>query len=241
MDGSLTVKPHLGWSLVTEPSVYTMRSCGLLFSWMRSLISDSVLPLAILRSAFPSFLAGVSHRDAGIGFGTFPIPLVCLSSVSWHTCSFESSAWPIQNLPCPSLHPLVSSWLCGVGCGDVWQHWSILWPAPLSVWFALNNNNNNEYLERLTCTGPKRLHVHYKYIVKIQCIQHECTHARTHADVRMHARAHTHTHTPVAYQGNETEEKVFKMRISLLNLIKHGRFIVFGKDWMFLGDSNVTL
>ena len=36
------------------------------------------------------------------------------------------------------------------------------------------NNNNNEYLERLTRTGPKRLHVLYKYIfVKIQCIQHE--------------------------------------------------------------------
>ena len=34
--------------------------------------------------------------------------------------------------------------------------------------------NNNEYLERLTRTGPKRLHVLYKYIfVKIQCIRHE--------------------------------------------------------------------
>ena len=29
---SLTVKPHPDWSLVTEPSVYTMRSCDLLFS-----------------------------------------------------------------------------------------------------------------------------------------------------------------------------------------------------------------
>ena len=57
--------------------------------------------------------------------------------------------------------------------------------------------------------------------VKIQCIQHECTHTRTHthrlAHARTHARthAHTHTHTPVAYQGNEgneTEEKVFKKR-----------------------------
>ena len=33
----------------------------------------------------------------------------------------------------------------------------------------LYNNNNNEYLERLTRTGPKRLHVLYKYVfVKIQ-------------------------------------------------------------------------
>ena len=54
-----------------------------------------------------------------------------------------------------------------------------------------NNNNNDEYLECLTRTGPKRLHVLCKYIfVKIQCIQHECTHTRTHA--RTHARTHTH-------------------------------------------------
>ena len=67
-----------------------------------------------------------------------------------------------------------------------------------------DNNNNNEYLERLTHTGPKCLHILYKYIfVRIQCIQHECRHT------------HTHTHTPVAYQGNqgnETEERVFKKR-----------------------------
>ena len=51
-------------------------------------------------------------------------------------------------------------------------------------------NNNNEYLERLTRTGPKRLHVLYKYIlVKIQCIQHECT--------RTHTQTHTHTQAPV--------------------------------------------
>ena len=30
---------------------------------------------------------------------------------------------------------------------------------------ALNYNNNNEYLERLTRTGPKRLHVLYEYIL----------------------------------------------------------------------------
>ena len=38
---------------------------------------------------------------------------------------------------------------------------------------------------------------------------HTHTHARTHT----HAHTHTqHTHTPVAYQGNETEETVFKKR-----------------------------
>ena len=33
-------------------------------------------------------------------------------------------------------------------------------------------------------------------------------HTRTHT----HRLAHAHTHTPGAYQGNETEEKVFKKR-----------------------------
>ena len=67
-------------------------------------------------------------------------------------------------------------------------------------------NNNNEYLERLTRTGPKRLHVLYKHIfVKIQCIQHGCTHTRgTHTQTR--TRMHTHTdtteYTQVAYQGS---------------------------------------
>ena len=89
----------------------------------------------------------------------------------------------------------------------------------------VDNNNNDEYLEILTRTGPKRLHVLYKHIfVKIQCI-HGCTHTHTYAHTqtrtRTHARArtyththtHTHTHIPVAYQGNqgnETEEKFFK-------------------------------
>ena len=60
----------------------------------------------------------------------------------------------------------------------------------------LLHNNNNEYLERLTRTGPKCLHVLYKYIfVKIQCIQHECTHTRTQTHRLAHAHAHTHTHT----------------------------------------------
>ena len=46
---------------------------------------------------------------------------------------------------------------------------------------------------------------------------HARTHTDTHARTRTHAHTHTHTHThtPVAhqgYQGNETEEKVFKKR-----------------------------
>ena len=59
-------------------------------------------------------------------------------------------------------------------------------------------NNNNEYLECLTHTGPKHLHVLYKNIfVKIKCIQHECTHthAHTHRLAHAHTCTHTHTHT----------------------------------------------
>ena len=92
------MKPHPEWSLVTEPSMHSMRSCGLLCSLMRSL-------LAILATVFPSFLTGVSHRGAGIGLGTFPFSLVCLSSVSWHTCSTESSV-------CVLLCLSVSEFLC---------------------------------------------------------------------------------------------------------------------------------
>ena len=64
-----------------------------------------------------------------------------------------------------------------------------------SAQVLIQNNNNNEYLERLTRTGPKRLHVLYKYIfVKIQCVQHECTHTRMHTHRLADARTHTHTH-----------------------------------------------
>ena len=45
-------------------------------------------------------------------------------------------------------------------------------------------NNNNEYLERLTHTGPKCLHVLYKYILSkfnaYNMNAHTHTHARTH-------------------------------------------------------------
>ena len=51
--------------------------------------------------------------------------------------------------------------------------------------------NNDEYLERLTRTGPKRLHcVLYKYTDNY-C--QNSTHTKRHECAR--ARAHTHTHT----------------------------------------------
>ena len=67
------------------------------------------------------------------------------------------------------------------------------------------SHNNNDYLERLTRTGPKRLHVLYKYILskfnEYNMNAHTLTHARTHTHTHIHARtharthAHTHTHT----------------------------------------------
>ena len=64
-------------------------------------------------------------------------------------------------------------------------------------WQYINNNNNiNEYfVERPTSTGPKRLHVLYKYILSKFNIQHECTHTRTHTHTRTRTAARAHTHT----------------------------------------------
>ena len=65
------------------------------------------------------------------------------------------------------------------------------------------NNNNNEYLEHLTRTGPKHLHVLYKYILSkfntYNMNTHTYTHTHTHAHTQRFAHAHTcthaHTHT----------------------------------------------
>ena len=48
----------------------------------------------------------------------------------------------------------------------------------------------------------------YKYILSKFNAYNMNAHTHTHACAR------THTRTPVAYQGNETEEKVFKKRFS---------------------------
>ena len=61
----------------------------------------------------------------------------------------------------------------------------------------LYNNNNNVYLERLTRTGPKRLHVLYKYILsKFNAYNMNAhTHRLAHSQTRTHTDSHTHTHT----------------------------------------------
>ena len=57
--------------------------------------------------------------------------------------------------------------------------------------------NNNEYLERLTRTGPKRLHVLYRHILlhTTWMNTHRLAHARTHTHAHTHTHTHTHTRT----------------------------------------------
>ena len=47
----------------------------------------------------------------------------------------------------------------------VTEHYIPLSPSAVALHISVQFKNNNEYLERLTRTGPKRLHVRYKYIL----------------------------------------------------------------------------
>ena len=90
--------------------------------------------LAILDSAFQSFLAGVSHRDAGIGLGTFPIPWFAWTLSDNVLAVLSPLLDPSKTCPIPVCIPLCLSRLHGVGCR---RHRRMLWPAPLSIGFAL--------------------------------------------------------------------------------------------------------
>ena len=81
--------------------------------------------------------------------------------------------------------------------GEKVRERELLKVRPVAGRETCNRNNNNEYLERLTLTGPKRLHVLYKYTLsKFNAYNMNAyTHARTHTHRLAHARAHTHTHT----------------------------------------------
>ena len=58
--------------------------------------------------------------------------------------------------------------------------------------------NNNEYLECLTCTGPKRLHVLYKYRLSNFNAYNMNAHTHMHAHTQTYTRAHTHTHKVIS-------------------------------------------
>ena len=116
----------------------------------------------------------------------------------------------------------------------------VQWGSVLS-----SNSNNNEYLERLTCTGPKHLHVLYKYILSKFNAYSMNVHTHTHTQTR--TRTHKHTHTPVTYQGNvgnETEEKVFKKRKvfkeDLKELTERNRGLV-PDNWSLIRERALTL
>ena len=80
------------------------------------------------------------------------------------------------------------------------------------------HNNNSEYLERLTRTGPKRLHVLYKYILSkfnvYNMNAHTHKHAHTQIRTRTHARTRTSTHNnnngvSCAHQRPERSHETF--------------------------------
>ena len=54
-------------------------------------------------------------------------------------------------------------------------------------------NNNNKYLECLTHTGPKRLHMLYKYILSKFNAYNMNVHTHTHTHTHTHAHSHSHT------------------------------------------------
>ena len=73
--------------------------------------------LAILDSTFPSFLAGVSHRDAGIGLGTFPTPWFAWALSAVILAVLSPLFYPSMTCPAPVCIPLRLLRLRGVSCG----------------------------------------------------------------------------------------------------------------------------
>ena len=108
-----------------------------LFPWMRCLFSESACLPAILDSAFPSVPVGVSLRRAGIGLGTFPIPCFAWVLSASILAVLTPLLDPSMTCPVPVYCLFVSfmaSW--SVLGGDFLQHWSMLWPVPLYIWFT---------------------------------------------------------------------------------------------------------
>ena len=145
--------------------------CGLsipLFTFVASLLNlwrgwhDRCLLGWSSDSAFPNFLAGVSHRVAGIGLGTFPTP--------WFAWALSAGLLEVLG---PLLDPsktcsiLVCLPLCfsrlhtnhRVGHGFCWWHWSVPWPVPLfssfysQYFFEISCSEGDECLKWLT-NGP---------------------------------------------------------------------------------------
>ena len=94
----------------------------------------SLTPFCLLSSAFPGFLAGVSHRGAGISHGSLSTPCFAWGLSAGALAVLIPLPDPSRTCPIPVCILWCFSQFHGVGCGDFLQHWSMLWPAPLSVW-----------------------------------------------------------------------------------------------------------
>ena len=91
------------------------------------------------------------------------------------------------------------------------------------------NNDNNEYLERLTRTDPKRLHVLYKSILsKFNAYNmNACTHrhTRTYTHTRTHTRTHAHTHKDVRIRlFHHTHARMHARALQIHALLVMGRY-----------------
>ena len=113
----LTVKPHPNWSLVNEPTVYTiyevLRFCCFL-EWEAWFLTP-FCPRAILGSAFSRFLAGVSRRDAGISLLTFPTHWFAWVLSAGIFAVLSPLLDPSKTCPIQVCTPLCLSRLYGVG------------------------------------------------------------------------------------------------------------------------------
>ena len=124
------------WSLVTEPSLYTVIlqfAVGFLNGKLDLWLWFAWWPFSTVPS---QVFWQESHRDAGIGLGIFRTPWFVWALSAGIVAELSPLRDPSKTCPVPVSIPLCLSRLHGVCC-DFRRHWSMLWPAPLSVWFAL--------------------------------------------------------------------------------------------------------
>ena len=122
------------WWLSHQCTLWGLAACWFLGCEVWSLAPFCLL--AIVDSAFPKFSGRSFSQRRRDQFGYLSHSLVCLSSVSWYTCSIKSSD-PPKTCTVPVCIPLCFSRLRGVDCGYFRWNWSMLWLASFCVWFTL--------------------------------------------------------------------------------------------------------
>ena len=83
---------------------------------------------------------------------------------------------------------------------------------------CISFNNNNEYLECLTRTGPKRLHVLYKYIYCQNSVH--TTWMYTYTYMHTQTRKCMHVHTQICTKNTHTHTHTHQTRIRAMRLKK---------------------